>query len=58
MGKRLKKDKKKKGQKAGGQTVVCPKDVKAWVNRPEDYLWTVDNNIVTAFPVAYQDLYE
>ena len=58
MGKRLKKDKKKKGQKAGGQTVVCPKDVKAWVNRPEEYLWTVDNNIVTAFPVAYQDLYE
>ena len=58
MGKRLKKDKKKKGQKAGGQTVACPKDVKAWVNRPEDYLWTVDNNIVTVFPVAYQDLYE
>ena len=52
------KDKKKKGQKAGGQTVACPKDVKAWVNRPEDYLWTVDNNIVTVFPVAYQDLYE
>lgn len=58
MGKRLKKDKKKKGQKAGGQTVACPKDVKAWVNRPEDYLWTVDNNIVTVFPVAYLDLYE
>ena len=38
--------------------MACPKDVKAWVNRPEDYLWTVDNNIVTVFPVAYQDLYE
>lgn len=57
-GKRPKKDKKKKGQKAGGQTVVCPKEVKTWVNCPEQYVWTVENNAVIAFPVAHQEVYE
>lgn len=57
-GKRPKKDKKKKGQKAGGQTVVCPKEVRTWVNCPEQYVWTVENNAVIAFPVAHQEVYE
>jgi len=57
-GKRPKKDKKKKGQKAGWQTVVCPKEVKTWVNSPEQYVWAVENNEVIAFPVAHQEVYE
>ena len=57
-GKRPKKDKKKKGQKAGGQTVICPKEVKTWVNSPEQYVWTVENNEVIAFPVVHQEVYE
>lgn len=55
---KAKKEKKGKDRKQAGQAVTCPKEVKAWIQSAGDYVWTVENNRIVAFPTAYQGLYE
>lgn len=48
--------KNKKGDKRQKE-VVCPKEVKDWINDSDEYEWLVEDSLVRAFPKTYTELY-
>lgn len=52
------KEKKSRNNKVSRQAMVCPKEVKGWVESPEFYTWIAEDNKVTAFPSSGQSIYE
>ena len=53
---RGRKEKKSKGGKE--KVPVLPKEVKGWFLSPDQYVWTMEQNRITTFPLRYQSVYE
>ena len=53
---RGRKEKKSKGGKE--KVPALPKEVKGWFVSPGQYVWTMEQNRITAFPLRYQSVYE
>ena len=53
---RRRKEKKSKGGKE--KVPALPKEVKGWFVSPGQYVWTMEQNRITAFPLRYQSVYE
>ncbi|WP_296258117.1 rRNA cytosine-C5-methyltransferase [uncultured Phocaeicola sp.] len=53
---RGRKEKKSKGGKE--KVPALPKEVKGWFVSPGQYVWTMEQNQVTAFPTMFQSVYE
>ena len=48
----------RRGKGGKSKPSVVPKEAKAWVKQADDYLFVAGQNKITAFPVAYQEIYE
>lgn len=48
----------RRGKGGKSKPSVIPKEAKAWVKQADDYSFVADQNKITAFPVAYQEIYE
>lgn len=53
---RGRKEKKSKGGKV--KVPALPKEVKGWFLSPDQYVWTMEQNRITTFPLRYQSVYE
>lgn len=53
---RGRKEKKSKGGKE--KVPALPKEVKGWFLSPDQYVWTMEQNRITTFPLRYQSVYE
>lgn len=52
------KEKKAKSGKGKEKMPAFPKEVKGWIADSGRYAWTMEQNRITAFPAAYQPVYE
>lgn len=48
----------RRGKGGKSKPSVVPKEAKAWVKQADDYSFVTGQNKITAFPVAYQEIYE
>ena len=49
---------RRKEKKGKEKAPVLPREVKTWVESSDRYVWTIEENRITAFPAIYRSVYE